>query len=85
MSKVVSIKEKAHHPALTIAPKQPFTIVDFFAPYQEETNIVFIEFLYELYRHYLKTDVWKELPFGDKAEMDFKYQVLRDYLKGLQR
>lgn len=85
MSKVISIKKHTTKPVLVVAPKQTFTIVDFFAPYQEETNEVFQQFLNELYGHYLKTNTWKDLDFGDKVEMDFKYQLLRDFLKQLQR
>jgi hypothetical protein len=85
MSKVISIKKQTGKPVLVVTPKQTFTIVDFFAPYQDDTNEVFLQFLNELYGHYLKTDTWKDLDFGDKAEMDFKYQILRDFLKQLQR
>lgn len=85
MSKVISIQKEVSKSVITTTHRNVITLIDFFAPYQDDTNEVFSQFLNELYGHYLQTDTWKELPFGDKAEMDFRYQLLRDFLQQLQR
>ena len=65
--------------------KNHFTLIDFFAPYGTLTNEVFMQFLDVLYGNYKKTQHYHALPFGEKAEADFNYFLLRKFLEGLKR
>ena len=58
---------------------------DFFTPYGDQTQQKIINSLDRFYQAYQKTTTYQYLSFAEKVDVEFRYQLLRNFIQGLKR
>ena len=75
MSKVIAL----HQPA-----KQQ-NASGYLTPYDAKANETFVDFLDQVFAGFQKSQRYEYMPFGEKVNVTFKYQCLREFILSLKR